>query len=67
MPISLLSDEFILFNSRIWPAGIDGTAPGIIDWAGGMINWDDSDYKAAGTLTLMILCFKQLFFSDICK
>lgn len=32
----------------LWPAGIDGTAPGTVQWAGGMINWDDPDYKAAG-------------------
>jgi len=32
----------------IWPAGIDGTAKGTIDWAGGMIDWDSPDYKAAG-------------------
>lgn len=55
--ISLFSDKSILFNSRIWPAGINGTAPGTIDWAGGMINWDDPDYKAAGSLTFVILCF----------
>lgn len=32
----------------LWPAGIEGTAPGTVDWAGGMINWNDPDYKAAG-------------------
>ncbi|KAF5357158.1 hypothetical protein D9756_006430 [Leucocoprinus leucothites] len=32
----------------LWPAGIDGTAPGTVQWAGGMINWDDADYKTAG-------------------
>lgn len=32
----------------IWPAGINGSAPGTIDWAGGMINWNDPDYTAAG-------------------
>jgi len=32
----------------LWPAGINGTAPGTIAWAGGMINWNDPDYTAAG-------------------
>ncbi|PPQ80560.1 hypothetical protein CVT25_001594 [Psilocybe cyanescens] len=32
----------------IWPAGIDGVSKGTVDWAGGMINWDDPDYKSAG-------------------
>ncbi|OSC98072.1 glycoside hydrolase family 16 protein [Trametes coccinea BRFM310] len=32
----------------LWPAGINSSAPGTVEWAGGMINWDDPDYKAAG-------------------
>lgn len=32
----------------IWPAGINTSAPGTIEWAGGMINWNDPDYTAAG-------------------
>ncbi|KAK7685919.1 hypothetical protein QCA50_010728 [Cerrena zonata] len=32
----------------LWPAGINTSAPGTIDWAGGMINWDDPDYTTAG-------------------
>ncbi|GAA5906662.1 hypothetical protein JCM6882_008088 [Rhodosporidiobolus microsporus] len=32
----------------VWPAGIDGTSQGTIDWAGGMIDWDSSDYKSQG-------------------
>lgn len=32
----------------IWPAGINTSAPGTVQWAGGMINWNDPDYKAAG-------------------
>ncbi|KAH9852274.1 glycoside hydrolase family 16 protein [Lenzites betulinus] len=32
----------------IWPAGINTSAQGTIDWAGGMINWNDPDYVAAG-------------------
>lgn len=32
----------------IWPAGINSSAPGTVEWAGGMINWDDAEYKAAG-------------------
>ncbi|ODN89750.1 hypothetical protein L198_06444 [Cryptococcus wingfieldii CBS 7118] len=32
----------------IWPAGTSDNAQGTIDWAGGMINWDDSDYVSNG-------------------
>ncbi|KAG5636834.1 hypothetical protein H0H81_006661 [Sphagnurus paluster] len=32
----------------IWPAGIPSSAPGTVEWAGGMINWKDPDYVAAG-------------------
>ncbi|TFY65760.1 hypothetical protein EVG20_g5337 [Dentipellis fragilis] len=32
----------------LWPAGINTSAPGTVQWAGGMINWDDPDYKSAG-------------------
>jgi len=32
----------------LWPAGINGSAPGTVAWAGGMINWNDPDYTAAG-------------------
>jgi len=32
----------------IWPAGITGTPEGTLTWAGGMIDWNDPDYKAAG-------------------
>ncbi|KAF8635468.1 hypothetical protein AX15_000441 [Amanita polypyramis BW_CC] len=32
----------------IWPAGINSSAPGTIQWAGGMINWNDPDYQSAG-------------------
>jgi beta-glucanase (GH16 family) len=32
----------------IWPAGIAGTPQGTVTWAGGMINWNDADYKSAG-------------------
>ncbi|KAI0743192.1 concanavalin A-like lectin/glucanase domain-containing protein [Irpex lacteus] len=28
--------------------GINSSAPGTVEWAGGMINWDDPDYKSAG-------------------
>ncbi|ELU41881.1 glycosyl hydrolases family 16 domain-containing protein [Rhizoctonia solani AG-1 IA] len=31
----------------LWPAGINSSAPGTIEWAGGMINWQDPDYIAA--------------------
>lgn len=32
----------------LWPAGIDSMPSGTVEWAGGMINWDDADYKSAG-------------------
>lgn len=32
----------------VWPAGINTSAQGTIDWAGGLINWNDPDYAAAG-------------------
>jgi len=32
----------------IWPAGIEGVAAGTVHWSGGLINWDDPDYKSAG-------------------
>lgn len=32
----------------IWPAGIPGTSQGIVEWTGGMIDWNHPDYKAAG-------------------
>lgn len=32
----------------VWPAGINTSAPGTIEWSGGMINWNDPDYQAAG-------------------
>ncbi|KAF8583269.1 glycoside hydrolase family 16 protein [Ramaria rubella] len=38
----------------IWPAGINTSAPGTIQWAGGMINWNDPDYVAAGHFYTLI-------------
>jgi len=32
----------------LWPAGIITEAPGTVQWAGGMIDWNDPDYIAAG-------------------
>lgn len=32
----------------IWPAGISSSAQGTIDWAGGMIDWTNSDYTTNG-------------------
>lgn len=28
----------------IWPAGIEGSAPGTVKWAGGMIDWAGNGY-----------------------
>ncbi|KAH7907951.1 glycoside hydrolase family 16 protein [Hygrophoropsis aurantiaca] len=32
----------------LWPAGISSEPQGTVEWAGGMINWQDPDYVAAG-------------------
>ncbi|KAJ7163916.1 concanavalin A-like lectin/glucanase domain-containing protein [Mycena crocata] len=32
----------------LWPAGTSASAPGTIQWAGGLIDWNDKDYAAAG-------------------
>ncbi|KAK4053203.1 hypothetical protein OIV83_001938 [Microbotryomycetes sp. JL201] len=32
----------------VWPAGVEGTSQGTIDWAGGMIDWNAPDYKSQG-------------------
>lgn len=32
----------------MWPAGINTSAEGTIEWAGGMIDWTNSDYTSAG-------------------
>ena len=32
----------------IWPAGINTSAQGTIDWAGGMIDWQDPDFVNNG-------------------
>jgi len=32
----------------LWPAGINSSAAGTIQWAGGMIDWSDPDYVSAG-------------------
>ena len=37
-----------LIELSLWPAGINTSAPGTVQWAGGMINWNDPDYVAAG-------------------
>ena len=40
--------SLIPLTSSLWPAGINSSAPGTVQWSGGMINWDDPDYKNAG-------------------
>jgi len=32
----------------LWPAGISTEPAGTVQWAGGMINWNDPDYTSAG-------------------
>lgn len=41
-------------SESIWPAGIPGSSPGVVEWAGGMINWKDPDYVAAGQFYAMV-------------
>jgi beta-glucanase (GH16 family) len=38
----------------LWPAGIDGSPKGTIEWAGGMIDWSDPDYIAAGHFAALV-------------
>ncbi|KAG9126428.1 hypothetical protein FRC07_003488 [Ceratobasidium sp. 392] len=38
----------------LWPAGINTSAQGTIDWAGGMIDWNDPDYIAAGQFSAIV-------------
>jgi len=38
----------------IWPAGINSSAKGTVEWAGGMIDWNDPDYKAAGGYAIYV-------------
>lgn len=38
----------------IWPAGIPSSPKGVIEWSGGMINWNDPDYKAAGHFYMQV-------------
>ncbi|KAF7316108.1 Glycoside hydrolase family 16 protein [Mycena indigotica] len=32
----------------LWPAGVASSAAGTVQWAGGLINYDDPDYRSAG-------------------
>jgi hypothetical protein len=43
-----------MLPTSMWPAGIEGTSQGTITWAGGMINWSDPDYVAAGHFYTLI-------------
>lgn len=38
---------FILLRS-IWPGGISSEPNGTVEWAGGLIDWQDPDYVSAG-------------------
>ncbi|KAL0573628.1 putative glycosidase CRH2 [Marasmius crinis-equi] len=42
----------------IWPAGIPSMPPGTREWAGGDINWQDPDYKAAGQFYALLKSVK---------
>lgn len=51
-------DKYPSTPSRIqlslWPAGIASSAPGTVDWAGGMIDWNDPDYVSAGQFYALV-------------
>ncbi|KAF6764108.1 glycoside hydrolase family 16 protein [Ephemerocybe angulata] len=38
----------------IWPAGIESSGKGTVEWAGGMIDWTDPDYKSAGQFSALV-------------
>ncbi|TFL04720.1 glycoside hydrolase family 16 protein [Pterulicium gracile] len=38
----------------IWPAGIESSAPGTVEWAGGMIDYEHEDYKSAGQFYTLV-------------
>ncbi|KAG8899365.1 hypothetical protein FRC01_010570, partial [Tulasnella sp. 417] len=38
----------------IWPAGIPGAPQGTVDWAGGMIDYNDPDYVAQGQFSTIV-------------
>jgi len=38
----------------LWPAGIPSSPPGTVEWAGGMINWNDPDYVSAGHFYMLV-------------
>ena len=38
----------------LWPAGISSEPEGTVEWAGGMINWQDPDYVSAGHFYALI-------------
>ncbi|PSS36956.1 hypothetical protein PHLCEN_2v1172 [Hermanssonia centrifuga] len=38
----------------IWPAGINTSAEGTVQWAGGMINWQDPDYLTDGDFYALV-------------
>lgn len=38
----------------LWPAGINTSAQGTVEWAGGMIDWNDPDYVAAGQFSAIV-------------
>ena len=46
--VSTLTDHPPFVTCSLWPAGINSSGQGTIDWAGGLIDWNDPDYKAAG-------------------
>lgn len=39
----------------IWPAGIPSSPQGTVEWAGGMINWEDPDYVAQGNQFTIVI------------
>ncbi|KAH9074137.1 concanavalin A-like lectin/glucanase domain-containing protein [Lactarius deliciosus] len=44
----------------LWPAGVNTSSPGTIDWAGGMINWQDPDYQSTGEIVTFYALLKSV-------
>jgi len=42
-PITALTLPYLYSH---WPAGVNSSAPGTIEWAGGLINWQDSVFRS---------------------
>ncbi|KII87844.1 glycoside hydrolase family 16 protein [Plicaturopsis crispa FD-325 SS-3] len=51
---SMYPDTPSRIQLSLWPAGINSSAPGTVQWAGGMIDWTDPDYVKAGHFSAFV-------------